>query len=98
MKHRAGPCEAVGRAGALVTGEPGLPVIVAGTGELADAAPEVGFAGLPQPAAPATTTAVIAAKRARRIFHVHIEITRSEADLFPPLTQGFRAGLRELDR
>lgn len=84
MEHRDGPREAVGRAGALVTGEPRLRVVAAGTGELADAPPAPGFADGPQAAAPATTTAVIAAKRARRNFHVDIEITRSEADLFLP--------------
>jgi hypothetical protein len=45
VEHRDGPCEAGGRAAVLVAGEPGLPVGVAGTGELVDAAPDAGFAG-----------------------------------------------------
>ncbi len=50
------------------------------TGELGDAAPGMCCAVWVQPAAPATTTAAIAASRAGRIFHADIGITRPEAD------------------
>jgi len=66
----------------LVTGEPGLPVVVARAGELGEAAPDTCFAVWVQPAAPATRTAAIAARRVRRNFRVDIGIPRPEADLF----------------
>ncbi len=70
-----------GGGGPLVTGEPGLPVVVARAGELGDAAPDTCFAVWVQPAAPATTTAAIVARKVRRNFHVDIGITRPAADL-----------------
>jgi hypothetical protein len=59
----------------LVTGEPGLPVVLAPAGEPGGAAPDAGLAVWVQPAAPATTTAAIAERRAGRNFRTDIEIT-----------------------
>jgi hypothetical protein len=79
-----GSCDAHGGGCPLVTGEPGLPV-VARTGEpcdLGDAAPDTGLAVWVQPAAPATTTAAIAERRAGRNFRTDIEITVLKPGLF----------------
>src|SRR5580704_1449909 len=58
----------------LVTGEPGLPVVVAPAGALRDTAPDTCLAVWVQPAAPATKTTAIAARKARRNFRTDIEI------------------------
>ena len=49
--------------------------------ELGDAAPDTCCAVWVQPAAPATRTAAIAARRVKRNFQADIGITRPEADL-----------------
>jgi hypothetical protein len=64
-----------GGGGPLVTGEPGLPVVVARAGELGDAAPDTCLAVWVQPAAPATKTTASAERRAGRNFRTGIEIT-----------------------
>jgi hypothetical protein len=66
----------------LVTGEPGLPVVVAPAGAPGEATPDAGFAVWVQPAAPATTTAAIAERRAGRNFRTDIEITVLKPGLF----------------
>jgi len=50
-------------------------------GELGDAAPDTCPAVWVQPAAPATKTTAIAARRAGRNFRTDIKITRPEAEL-----------------
>ena len=50
--------------------------------EPGDAALDMCFAVWVQPAAPATRTAAIAARKVRRNFHADIGITRPEAGLF----------------
>ena len=57
----------------------GCPLVA---GELGDAAPDTCLAVWVQPAAPATRTAAIAARRVRRNFQADIGITRPEAGLF----------------
>ena len=71
-----------GGGGPLVTGEPGLPVIVACAGELGGAAPDTCLAVWVQPAAPATKTTAIAARRAGPNFRTGIEITVLKPGLF----------------
>ena len=66
----------------LVTGAPGLPVVVAPAGELGGAALDAGLAVWVQPAAPATTTTAIAERRARRNSRTDTEITALKQGLF----------------
>ena len=66
----------------LVTGEPGLPVVVARASALGEATLDVGLAVWVQPAAPATTTAAIAERRPGRNFRTDIEITVLKPGLF----------------
>jgi hypothetical protein len=56
----------------------GCPLV---TDELGDAGPDTGLAVWVQPAAPATTTAAIAARTVRRSFQADIGITCPEAYL-----------------
>jgi hypothetical protein len=75
----------------LVTGEPGLPVVVAGAGELGEAAPDKCFAVWVQPAPPATRTAAIATRRVERNFQVDIGTTVLRPGLFLPQATAVRS-------